>query len=254
MSGEEQKPHEEFGALAGCFVEGDPEQRRRQLQVKRRALALSVSLQIATLAAVILLPFLGKAERIFPPSFVPIPPYRPIGDTIVRITHGPTPHGSVHHFSLSFPSPNAPPQPIQPIVDGPAEPIGPGFLPSGPGGPTCSIGCVDIAGRNSGPPPPPSSTPRRVVITHLEHAMLVRRVEPIYPHLAVQTRREGRVELHAIIGTDGTIQALQIVSGDVLFYQSAKDAVSQWRYKPTILNGQAVEVDTTITVIYTLAR
>lgn len=91
-------------------------------------------------------------------------------------------------------------------------------------------------------------------VTQLDPAMLTRRIEPIYPKIAVQTRREGRVELHAIIGTDGTIQALQVVSGDVWFYQSAKDAVLQWRYKPTYLNNQPVEVDTTITVIYTLGH
>ena len=84
--------------------------------------------------------------------------------------------------------------------------------------------------------------------------MLTRRIEPVYPTLAIQTRREGRVELHAIIGMDGTIQALQVISGDVLFYESAKTAVSQWRYKPTFLNERPVEVDTTITVIYTLAH
>ena len=84
--------------------------------------------------------------------------------------------------------------------------------------------------------------------------MLTRRIEPVYPRLAIQTRREGRVELHAIIGTDGAILALQVVSGDVLFYESAKDAVLQWRYKPTYLNNRAVEVDTTITVIYTLGH
>jgi protein TonB len=62
------------------------------------------------------------------------------------------------------------------------------------------------------------------------------------------------VELHAIIGTDGSIQALQVISGDPLFYQSALDAVRQWRYTPTLLNDQAVEVDTQITVIYSLRR
>ena len=82
--------------------------------------------------------------------------------------------------------------------------------------------------------------------------MLVRRVEPVYPELARQTHREGRVELRAIIGTDGSIQSLQVVSGDPLFLQSAVDAVQQWRYKPTILNGQPVAIDTYITVIYTM--
>jgi protein TonB len=82
--------------------------------------------------------------------------------------------------------------------------------------------------------------------------MLVHRVEPEYPRLAIQIHKEGRVELRAIIGTDGTIQSLQIVNGDPLFERSALDAVQQWRYRPTILNGQAVEVDTYITVIYTM--
>jgi protein TonB len=105
---------------------------------------------------------------------------------------------------------------------------------------------------------PPNNTERQVTqprvirMTQLDPAMLINRVEPIYPILAKQTRREGRVELRAIIGTDGTIQSLQIVTGDPLFQLSAREAVQQWRYRPTILNGQPVEIDTYITVIYTL--
>ena len=82
--------------------------------------------------------------------------------------------------------------------------------------------------------------------------MLLRRVEPIYPPLARQTRLEGRVELRAIIAADGTIQSLEVLSGHPLFIQSALDAVRQWRYRPTILNGVPFEVETHITVIYTL--
>jgi len=82
--------------------------------------------------------------------------------------------------------------------------------------------------------------------------MLIHRVEPVYPPLARQIHRQGRVELRAIISTDGTIQSLEIVSGDPIFLHSAREAVEQWRYKPTILNGQAVEIDTYITVVYTI--
>jgi protein TonB len=89
-------------------------------------------------------------------------------------------------------------------------------------------------------------------MTHLDPAMLIYRVEPIYPALAKQIHKEGRVELRAIIAKDGTIQSLEIVGGDPMFYLSAKEAVSQWRYRPTVLNGQAVEIDTHITVIYTM--
>ncbi len=84
--------------------------------------------------------------------------------------------------------------------------------------------------------------------------MLIRRVEPIYPPLGIQLRREGRVELHAIISTDGSIQSLEVITGDPLFIQSALNAVREWRYRPTILDGQPIEVDTHITVVYTLNR
>lgn len=84
--------------------------------------------------------------------------------------------------------------------------------------------------------------------------MLIQRIEPVYPPLARQIRREGRVELRALISTDGTIKSLQVVSGDPLFLQSALDAVRQWRYRPTVLNGQPVEIDTYITVIYNLQQ
>jgi protein TonB len=84
--------------------------------------------------------------------------------------------------------------------------------------------------------------------------MLTHRVEPVYPFLAKQTGREGRVELHAIIATDGSIQSLEVLSGDPMFYPSALAAVSEWRYRPTVLNGQAVEIDTRITVVYKLNR
>ena len=84
--------------------------------------------------------------------------------------------------------------------------------------------------------------------------MLIHRVEPMYPTLPKQLGRGGRVELRAVIATDGTIQSLQVVSGDPLFYQSALEAVRQWRYRPTVLNGEAVEIDTFITVIYNINR
>jgi periplasmic protein TonB len=84
--------------------------------------------------------------------------------------------------------------------------------------------------------------------------MLIHRVEPVYPTLARQVGRSGRVDLRAIIATDGTIQWLQVVGGDPLFYQSALEAVRQWRYSPTVLNGKAVEVDTYINVIYIMQR
>jgi periplasmic protein TonB len=114
-------------------------------------------------------------------------------------------------------------------------------------------------GRDGLRPPPPrqpraETTGHVVHTTHIDPALLIHRVEPVYPMLPKQMGRSGRVELHAIIATDGTIQSLQVVSGDPMFYQSALEAVRQWRYTPTVLNGQVMEVDTYITVIYNIAR
>ena len=84
-------------------------------------------------------------------------------------------------------------------------------------------------------------------------ASLINRVNPVYPPLARQTRVAGTVRLHAIISKQGTVQQLEVLSGHPLLVQSALDAVRQWRYRPTLLNGEPVEVDTTIDVIFSLA-
>jgi periplasmic protein TonB len=252
MSVEEEKGHEEFGALGGCFVGGDAEQRKRERRVKRRALALSITLQAMVLAAVILLPLFGKTERIALAYAVPIPPYSPYAAQPQRSTAArPQAPQNPCHFCA--------PRRIPPTITTHTDPVGDGPVPFPgelPGLVPGNSNLIPVVDPRSGPipPPPPNERARIVRVTHLDPAMLMRRIEPAYPTLARQTRREGRVELHAIIGTDGTIQSLQVVSGDVMFYQSAKDAVAQWRYKPTYLNNQPVEVDTTITVIYTLGH
>lgn len=112
-----------------------------------------------------------------------------------------------------------------------------------------------IGGAGNAPPPPPRATPKRVTVGgNVQAARLVNRVQPIYPPLARQTRISGTVKLHAIIGKNGAVEQLQVVSGHPLLVQSALDAVRQWRYQPTLLNGDPVEVDTEIDVIFSLAQ
>ena len=88
----------------------------------------------------------------------------------------------------------------------------------------------------------------------LQAAKLVKRVAPIYPPLAQQTRVSGTVRLHAIIAKDGAVREVDVISGHPLLLQSAMNAVKHWRYAPTLLNGRPVEVDTTVEVDYTLAN
>ena len=93
----------------------------------------------------------------------------------------------------------------------------------------------------------PGSAPRRI-ISQLEEAQLINRIEPVYPRMAILSGVQGQVRLHAIIARDGTVQSLSVVSGHPLLAHAAMDAVSQWRYRPYVLNGETVEVETFITV------
>ena len=92
------------------------------------------------------------------------------------------------------------------------------------------------------------------VSTGVQAAKLITQVNPIYPALARQARVTGKVRLTAIIGRDGAIRNLQIMSGHPLLTPAAIEAVKQWRYQPTLLNDEPVEVITQIDVNFTLSR
>ncbi len=110
-----------------------------------------------------------------------------------------------------------------------------------------------IGGAGGGPAPPKPVQGRIRQGGAVTAASLINRVNPVYPPLARQTRVSGTVRLHAIISKEGSVQQLEVLSGHPLLVQSALDAVRQWRYRPTLLNGEPVEVDTTIDVIFSLA-
>lgn len=87
----------------------------------------------------------------------------------------------------------------------------------------------------------------------VSQGLLTHKVEPQYPPLAKQAHIQGVVVLHAVIGKDGHVQGLQVVSGHPMLSAAAINSVKQWQYKPYMLNGEPVEIDTTITVNFTLA-
>lgn len=103
------------------------------------------------------------------------------------------------------------------------------------------------------PKPPANIVPRSVRLSiGVSEGLLIHKVTPVYPQLARQARVQGQVLLQATIGRDGAIQNLQVVSGHPLLIGSALDAVRQWRYRPYLLNNEPVEVETQITVNFTL--
>jgi protein TonB len=128
-----------------------------------------------------------------------------------------------------------------------------GGVPGGvPGGSMGGVIGGVIGGLGAAPPPPKPTLTRIKQGGNVTAASLINRVTPVYPPLARQTRISGTVRLHAIIGKDGSVQQLEVMSGHPLLVQAALEAVRQWRYRPTLLNGEPVEVDTTIDVIFSL--
>jgi protein TonB len=135
----------------------------------------------------------------------------------------------------------------------------PGGVPGGAAGGV--LGGIIGAMPSGAPPPPPVKeapkpvTPKSIRVGgNVQAAKLIRQPKPAYPPLAKQARVQGTVRFNAVIGKDGTIQNLTLVSGHPLLVPSAQEAVRQWVYQPTLLNNEPVEVVTTIDVNFTLSQ
>jgi periplasmic protein TonB len=242
-------PESRSAVLQACLVEGDPAQRIREHRLRRRALILSIALQTAALACAVLIPTFGKPGHVALTNVMPLPPYHPLRSPVPIIEARPIIPVTSRPSSCVFCSPRANPHapPIGITTTGAPEALEP-F-------PSTGLNLPGVDSRFSSSSPTAGERrvkPRTLHVTSLSSAMLIHRVEPIYPTLARQMHHPGRVELRAIIAIDGTVESLQVVTGDPLFFQSALGAVRQWRYTPTILDGQPVEVDTYITVTYVL--
>jgi periplasmic protein TonB len=155
-------------------------------------------------------------------------------------------------------TPTAIPKKIQMIKeDEPPPSAGPAGVVGGvPGGvPGGAMGGVLGSVMSSVPTAVPKvATPQRVRVSQgVTQGLLLHKVTPQYPPLAKQARIQGTVVLSALIGKDGSIQNLHVVSGHPMLTNSALEAVKEWKYKPYILNGEPVEVETTINVNFSLS-
>jgi len=159
-------------------------------------------------------------------------------------------------------TPSKIPQQIQMIKEDDAPPpmstsggvVGgvPGGIPGGQLGGVIG-GIISNTSNLSSVPSFVPATPQRVRISQgVTKGLLIHRVEPPYPPIARQARIQGEVVLTAIINPNGEITNLQLVSGHPMLVPAALAAVKQWRYKPFLLNGQPVEVETTVTLTFML--
>jgi protein TonB len=223
----------------------------------------------ALLAPLIWPQTLGRAflvTTLAPPGAPPPPP--PPGPKIVPQSHHAV---ATQIFKHILTTPVSVPAVAAIIVDDPPEVAGsgpgvPGGVPGGsrdgvPGGLVASIvneGAravpvvhpPEIVNREPVKPPAPPVKPPRITV--LRMATPLHKVEPVYPQLAKQARVSGTVELVGVLGTDGRIHELKVLRGHPLLINAALDAVRQWIFEPTMLNGQAVEVSAPITVNFIL--
>jgi periplasmic protein TonB len=182
-----------------------------------------------------------------PPPPPPPPPPSPAAVKVVRQVPSELINGQLR-------TPTKIPKTIQMIKEEAAPPpmMGSGVVGGVPGG---SMGGVieGIIGSTTAAVPK-VATPQRVrVSSGVSTGLLIRKVTPVYPPLARQARIQGQVVLQAEISKEGTIQNLQLISGHPMLAPAAIEAVKQWRYKPYLLNGEPVAVETQVIVNFSLS-
>jgi periplasmic protein TonB len=234
--------------LSNCVMDGDAAAGGWAKRLRRKAFVGSLALETALVGAMLLWPLLSPAVLPMQAAVTPVPPY--YAQRLPTVVPGS--------------SRNTPPMigitmiPLHPTVglrnlaaSGQSEEP-PSIEDSSPGGPGVSI----PGGSRDGWPievrRPAASKRPLSVSAGVMAALLVHRVQPEYPKIAEVMHLSGTVELHARIGTDGTVQELEVVSGNPILARAAIEAVQQWRYQPTQLDGQPVEVETHITVTFTM--
>jgi protein TonB len=234
---------------------------------KRATIPIAYILEVIIMGGMVLVPLmytetLPKAQLmtfLAAPPPPPPPPPPPAAAPPVHIIHRVT-------MEDIMKAPTVIPKTIAQVKDEPEPPpqtgavgvVGgvPGGVPGGQMGGVLGgvIGGV-LSAATPPPPPPKATTPKRIRVGgQVEAARLIFQPKPDYPPLAKMARIQGTVKLEAIISKDGTIQDLKVLSGHPLLVKAALEAVQRWRYQPTLLNGDPVEVVTEIDVNFTLAE
>jgi len=222
---------------------------------------ISFLFQVALVGVMVLIPLLftealPKTQLMTflvapPPPPPPPPPPAAVPVRVVKQIQSDIVNGQLR-------TPTKIPEKVQMIKEEEAPPpvMSTGVVGGVPGGmPGGSMGGV-IGGIISSTPisVPKVATPQRVRVSQgVTQGLLMRRIQPAYPPLARQARIQGAVVLQAEISKDGAIQNLRLISGHPMLAPAAIEAVKQWKYKPYYLNGEPVEVETQITVNFSLS-
>jgi periplasmic protein TonB len=246
------------------MLEHDSEARDRARNLRRKALVISVVFEAALLGAMLLWPLItpGVLPGLF--NVTPAPPYRGGGGAAEKPAPAhplPPADDTGRPVPCLYCAKAAASTPTRPLHDasafgtsGDSVPgIGDGGM-EGPPGPGAWIPGADRSGvpiEISKPDPPLQKSPL-MRSEGVMAAALIYKVQPEYPVIARTMHLQGTVYLRAIIASDGTVRKLEVISGNPILASPALQAVRQWRYQPTRLNGEPVEVETLITVNFIL--
>ena len=252
-------PHHDPSMLRCCLVDEEGAALRSPSR-RRLSMIVSATLQVALLGTMLLVPLLVGGEKLRTTIFVaPIPVYHRVPHSAMKAMPPETPvkpPGSrkpagiyqppaIPERVLEIHEPPAPPE-----ISVPTGPAIPGSIEGPPGAGAPNIAIVNPP--TSTRPPALEPQPRPFMRSELLEGKLIHRVQPQYPVVAKQIRLQGTVRLRAVIGRDGSVREVEILDGPPLLALAARDAVTQWRYQPTLLNGRPVEVETHITVHFRL--
>lgn len=244
----------ELGNLSQCMMDSDAAANGRAKLLRGKALAASLILEAAAIGGVLLWPL--ATLGVLPPQLVstPVPVYhgeqRSLPATQQQPERPRPPRPNVSNNRIFQPpvipahiSHGADAEP--PSIDERGDPSQRGAPGSWIPGGNDEGRTIEIARPN------PEVKPRKISIGVMDGS-LVHRVEPDYPKVATLMHLSGTVILRATIGTDGEVHGIVAVSGNPILAEAARAAVRQWRYRPTLLDGQPVEVETQITVNFVL--
>lgn len=246
----------ELGTFTQCMIDGDAEAIARARRLRRKAFTASAAFECVLVLAMLLLPLITPGVLPKTDMVTPLPPYSsPHESSTPRHASAP-PRGEPRHTitqNVLYQPVRVPTQVDNSQSDEPpsiGETPGTG-LTEVPGG--TGPGTPFSTGGEAGPPPPIAHHEKpRLISRGAMEGQLIHRVDPEYPAIARNAHITGEVKIRATIGTDGVIRNWEVISGNPIFYTSSIAAIRQWRYRPTLLNGEPVEVETFITVNFVM--
>jgi len=243
--------------LNNCLMDSDVEAKAYTKHRRQRAVVIALAVEAAVVVGLALWPMVTTGSA--PAEIVMLPriPYHGSDAQKPEIAQQRPQSARPQQIDeVLLQSPRIPPR-IDRSSSRAIENVSPPVLrESGPGVGRNQLG-IPFGTGNDAPMIPMPRTPSLRIIQRSEgvqSGMLVYRVDPRYPQLAMNAGISGTVELRAIIGRDGRVRSVEALSGSGLLAHAAVAAVREWRYRPTLLNGEAVEVETHVTVHFVLGQ